>query len=152
MEIKKYQSKDLSIDVLLTFHKRTLDYCVTKLNCKECSSTSYVIGLLIMICEKLLASPHLMFLSHSESTASGEECQENGTGVPRTNLPQNNAPRIFLGEYEVESSDEIAQMVTVMKSNLSKRMSDILGRVEEISLANGWQTQLIMVKTLKSKT
>ena len=105
-----------------------------------------------MICEKLLASPHLMYLSHSESTASGEECQENGTGVPRTNLPQNNAPRIFLGEYEVESSDEIAQMVTVMKSNLSKRMSDILGRVEEISLANGWQTQLIMVKTLKSKT
>jgi hypothetical protein len=143
MEATKYQGKTPFVDSLLTLYKRTLEYCHAILNCQRCRSMSYVIALLIMTCEKLLTSTHLTALATADCMVSEVmDSSENSS---------HSEPRLFLGEYEIDSLDERAQMVGVLKDIQAKKMANLLDQVESLTLENGWQAQLMMVKKLRGK-
>lgn len=137
------------MDAILAFHKKSLDHCSAILDCKNCKTISCLVSLSIMICEKLLTATNLSF-SGVESVTTFEE-EKKLQGVNTANFAPKKSPRMFLGEYEIESHDERAVMISVLRGISGKRIAGILCRVENLALPYGRPTQLERVQSLKQK-
>ena len=141
MQIQKHQAKTLSVDFSLCFQKRAMDCFDAMLECKHFGVSSYSIILLIDICEKLFTSVHHGWrgsVSH-KSNLPGEEAEMNSV-------------RILVGNYELNSSEEQAHVVRALRYLSLKRLNKLLARFEAIAMAERWQTQLNMMRSLMAQT
>ena len=152
LETQRHRSSALTTDVTLSLQGRALDHCDVLLECKSCAQVSHSVMLLILLCEKLFNCRQQLWsgaeIADSQSSSSGQHHFGNGKQAARNSL---SSPRILFGKYEISSSHERAQVTLALQSCFLQRLSNTLGRFEELAASEGWQTQLTMVVNLKDR-
>lgn len=133
LEVKNSKMSLEAIDGILSFKKRALAQCNVMLECQGCNSHSQFMMLLVVICDKMVASFERLSIScrevHNTITEVGDiKCAEGFTIVDGKSL--------FVGEYEVDLDEErcylVRQLVMLQLKNLATFELRLKG------IANGW--------------
>ncbi|KAL8699898.1 MAG: hypothetical protein Q9201_005741 [Fulgogasparrea decipioides] len=133
LEIKNSKMSLEAIDGILSFKKRALNQCNVMLECQGCNSHSQFMMLLVVICDKMVASFERMSLScrevHQQITKMGDVKKAEG-------LSTGDGKSFFVGEYELDLDEErcylVRQLIMLQLRNLATFELRLKG------IANGW--------------
>ncbi|KAL8729760.1 MAG: hypothetical protein Q9181_004888 [Wetmoreana brouardii] len=133
LEIKNSKMSLEAIDGILSFKKRALNQCNVMLECQGCNSHSQFMMLLVVICDKMVASFERLSLScrevHQQITQVGDVKKAEGLSIV-------DGKSLFVGEYEVDLDEErcylVRQLVMLQLRNLATFELRLKG------IANGW--------------
>lgn len=134
LEIKNSKMSLEAIDGILSFKKRALNQCNLMLECQGCNSHSQFMMLLVVICDKMVASFERLSLTCREAHqqvagAAGDLKKAEGFTIV-------NDKSLFVGEYEVDLDEErcylVRQLVMLQLRNLATFELRLRG------IANGW--------------
>lgn len=133
LEIKNSKMSYEAIDGILSFKKRALNQCNVMLECQSCNSHSQFMMLLVVICDKMVASFERLSLScrevHQQFTEVGDMKKAEGFSIV-------DGKSLFVGEYEVDLDEErcylVRQLVMLQLRNLATFELRLKG------IANGW--------------
>ncbi|KAL8724113.1 MAG: hypothetical protein Q9166_008125 [cf. Caloplaca sp. 2 TL-2023] len=152
LEIKNSKISLEAIDGILSFKKRALNQCNVMLECQGCNSHSQFMMLLVVICDKMVASFERLSLSCREvhqqmhidpSTLGNQQSQCPIQGTTNNNTKKStegftivDGKPLFVGEYEVDLDEErcylVRQLVMLQLRNLATFELRLKG------IANGW--------------
>ena len=150
IEIQKQQSYALNADVILSLQARALDRCDALIKCNYCANISHTLMLLILLCEKLLAS-RLQPEAAKEGQQLHSEANQHVQKAGKDDKKGLDSFRILFGEYEVSSWNERVHVTQALQSCFKQRLVRLLGDFEGLAASKGWQTQLMMVVNLKNR-
>ncbi|KAL8708611.1 MAG: hypothetical protein Q9220_006547 [cf. Caloplaca sp. 1 TL-2023] len=133
LEIKNSKMSLEAIDGILSFKKRALNQCNVMLECQGCNSHSQFMMLLVVICDKMVASFERLSLScrevHQQIHQIGDIKKTEGFTIV-------DGKSLFVGEYEVDLDEErcylVRQLVMLQLRNLATFELRLKG------IANGW--------------
>ncbi|KAL8661266.1 MAG: hypothetical protein Q9202_005750 [Teloschistes flavicans] len=133
LEIKNSKMSYEAIDGILSFKKRALNQCNVMLECQGCNSHSQFMMLLVVICDKMVASFERLSLScrevHQQIAEVGDMKKAEGFTIV-------DGKSLFVGEYEVDLDEErcylVRQLVMLQLRNLATFELRLKG------IANGW--------------
>ena len=133
LEIKNSKMSLEAIDGILSFKKRALAQCNVMLECQGCNSHSQFVMLLVVICDKMVASFERLSAScrevHNTITEVGDIKRAEGFTIV-------DGKSLFVGEYEVDLDEErcylVRQLVMLQLKNLATFELRLKG------IANGW--------------
>lgn len=133
LEIKNSKMSLEAIDGILSFKKRALNQCNVMLECQGCNSHSQFMMLLVVICDKMVASFERLSLTcrevHQQITNVGDTRKAEGFTIV-------DGKSLFVGEYEVDLDEErcylVRQLVMLQLRNLATFELRLKG------IANGW--------------
>ncbi|KAL8955858.1 MAG: hypothetical protein Q9193_006436 [Seirophora villosa] len=133
LEIKNSKLSLEAIDGILSFKKRALNQCNVMLECQGCNSHSQFMMLLVVICDKMVASFERLSLTcrevHQQITEVGDTKKAEGFTIV-------DGKSLFVGEYEVDLDEErcylVRQLVMLQLRNLATFELRLKG------IANGW--------------
>ncbi|KAI4217468.1 MAG: hypothetical protein LQ351_000063 [Letrouitia transgressa] len=133
LEVKNSKMSLEAIDGILSFKKRALAQCNVMLECQGCNSHSQFMMLLVVICDKMVASFERLSIScrevHNTITEVGDIKRAEGFTIV-------DGKSLFVGEYEVDLDEErcylVRQLVMLQLKNLATFELRLKG------IANGW--------------
>lgn len=133
LEIKNSKMSLEAIDGILSFKKRALNQCNVMLECQGCNSHSQFMMLLVVICDKMVASFERLSLTcrevHQQIANVGDPKKAEGFTIV-------DGKSLFVGEYEVDLDEErcylVRQLVMLQLRNLATFELRLKG------IANGW--------------
>ncbi|KAL8950138.1 MAG: hypothetical protein Q9222_003815 [Ikaeria aurantiellina] len=133
LEIKNSKMSLEAIDGILSFKKRALNQCNVMLECQGCNSHSQFMMLLVVICDKMVASFERLSLSCREVH---QQIHEIGDIKKTEGFTIVDGKSLFVGEYEVDLDEErcylVRQLVMLQLRNLATFELRLKG------IANGW--------------
>lgn len=150
--MQKRQAKPPSVSNSLSFQKQVMDHCDSMLECKRFGIASYSIILLIDICEKSFNSTQYGWKSQKHWSPHSDHVSKNFEQQQEEMAENVNSVQIVIGDYELSSPEEQAVVIHSLNCLFLKRLNRLMARIEAIAMAEGWQTQLSLIRGLMSRT
>lgn len=142
LEVKNSRLNLDAVDHVLCFKKQALTQCNAMLDCRNCNALSGFMMLLVVICEKMVASFERLATSchdqqkqqhHETPSGLGGWAKADGTGLGK-------GQSIFLGDYEVDLAEERWSLVRVLVMLQLKNLGNLLMRLRSVSSPWNWET------------
>ncbi len=140
LEVKNSRLNLYAVDHVLCFKKRALAQCNAMLDCRNCNALSGFMMLLVVICEKMVASFERLATScreqqeqHQTPPGVGGWRKAEGTGLA-------SGQSIFLGDYEVDLAEERWCLVRVLVMLQLKNLGNLLMRLKSVANPWNWET------------
>lgn len=144
LEVKNSRDDLYAADHVLSFQKRALGQCNAMLNCKNCSTISGFMMLLVVICDKMVTS--------FERVSTCVEQLQRPSGVQEVGRPRagsiGDGQAVSLGDYEIDSLQERCCLVSVLVLLQLKRLGSVLTRLKNIAAVFNWGTHLTMLLSI----
>lgn len=141
LEVRKQKTALQFADAMLVVRRRSLTVCEAMLSCERCPMVSSNTMLIILICEKMLAtyqfSPGIDF----ENESSTPECAKGSIGKHSEILKR----RVSLGVYQIDTKHEWARLVDLLTSIQLKRLQSLLIHLRAVVESAGPESLLSVV-------
>ncbi|KAF4540634.1 C6 zinc finger domain-containing protein [Lasiodiplodia theobromae] len=153
VEIQKLRAEAAISDSILACHKKALSQCEQLIACVRCSAASSSMVVLALLCDGLLNSFYRVV---SASKQQQQQHQQQGyrhreTGGPLHTERDESSPRLFLGDYEIESHQEWKQLVSSLMGIQLKRLQAVMGRFRVLAECAGWETKLAWLRAQEKR-
>ena len=150
LEIKNSKMSLEAIDGILSFKKRALNQCNVMLECQGCNSHSQFMMLLVVICDKMVASFERLSLScrdvHQQFNAEVESKAKKGEGSAIFG-----GKSMSVGEYEVDLDEERCYLVRQLVMLQLRNLATFELRLKGIANGWSWDTHKTMLATIDKR-
>lgn len=129
-----------ALDSAMAYHKEALSQCDGMLRCARCSGRSEYMMLLTIVCEKLVALCDKVLHRYLEHTSRRPD------GNPSLRETTEARQRIFLGDYEIDLTQEWKYLMKVLIVFQLRSLGRLLGKMKTLasSAIRGSQLTLLL--------
>ncbi|KAI0407182.1 hypothetical protein F4802DRAFT_595407 [Xylaria palmicola] len=119
------------LEAVLAWHKRACEKCLQVLRCQRCYSSSELMMLIVMLCDKLIMLTKKLLWHTLDEAHFGDP--------------------IRIREYETADPGEIIAIFRLLSSHRVKDIGKLLASIKASPAVEGKQVQLIMIRNMEQQ-
>ena len=139
-----------AFDRILRLKKQAIDECTNILECPTCGATSPMVMLLVVICEKLVASFESWSTRYKENGPSRSSRKNGSEDEGARNMLQSRT--FFLGVYEVDVAEEQCSLLRALAMVQLRRLTNLLAKLTSVARYQDWAEHQAILTSFISRS